>query len=141
ASEAEKCALAAAEHAAHLRDNPLLRVARTAVGAFQDFLTRDVAFAALAFVVLYKLADAFAGIMIEAFVIDLGFSRNEYAAIIKGVGLAATRIGGFAGGVLARAPPHTQPQFASGRLHAGPHAPLFLPRPVDALALPLPRRQ
>jgi PAT family beta-lactamase induction signal transducer AmpG len=36
-------------------------------------------------------------------VIDLGFSRNEYAAIIKGVGLAATLIGGFAGGFLARA--------------------------------------
>src|SRR5205814_7919091 len=31
------------------------------------------------------------------------FSRNEYAAIIKGVGLAATLIGGFAGGALARA--------------------------------------
>ena len=35
--------------------------------------------------------------------IDLGFSRNEYAAIIKGVGLAATLIGGFAGGFVARA--------------------------------------
>jgi PAT family beta-lactamase induction signal transducer AmpG len=36
--------------------------------------------------------------MTAPFVIDLGFSRNEYAAIIKGVGLAATLIGGFAGG-------------------------------------------
>jgi len=35
-------------------------------------------------------------------VIDLGFSRNDYAAIVKGVGLAATLIGGFAGGFLAR---------------------------------------
>jgi MFS transporter, PAT family, beta-lactamase induction signal transducer AmpG len=35
-------------------------------------------------------------------VIDLGFSRNEYAAIIKGAGLAATLIGGFAGGFVAR---------------------------------------
>jgi len=59
----------------------------------------------LAFVVLYKLCDAFAGAMTAPFVIDLGFSRNDYAAIVKGVGLAATLIGGFAGGTLARAYP------------------------------------
>ena len=41
--------------------------------------------------------------MTSPFVIDLGFSRNEYAAIIKGVGLAATLVGGFAGGFVARA--------------------------------------
>ena len=33
--------------------------------------------------------------------VDLGFSRNDYAAIVKVVGLAATLIGGFAGGALA----------------------------------------
>ena len=55
--------------------------------------------------VLYKLCDAFAGAMTAPFVIDLGFSRNDYAAIVKGVGLAATLIGGFAGGLLARAYP------------------------------------
>ena len=33
--------------------------------------------------------------------IDLGFSRNDYATIVKGVGLAATLIGGFAGGAVA----------------------------------------
>jgi PAT family beta-lactamase induction signal transducer AmpG len=118
AREPEKSALAAAEHAAHARDNPLLRVAHTAFGAFKDFLTRDMAFAALAFVVLYKLADAFAGIMIEAFVIDLGFSRNEYAAIIKGVGLAATLIGGFAGGFVARAYPLATSLWIGGILQA-----------------------
>ncbi len=40
--------------------------------------------------------------MTAPFVIDLGFSRNDYAAIVKGVGLAATLIGGFAGGFVAR---------------------------------------
>ena len=118
AREPEKSALAAAEHAAHARDNPFLRVAHTAVGAFQDFLIRDLAFAMLAFVVLFKLADAFAGIMIEAFVIDLGFSRNEYAAIIKGVGLAATLIGGFAGGFVARAFPLAMSLWIGGILQA-----------------------
>jgi PAT family beta-lactamase induction signal transducer AmpG len=43
--------------------------------------------------------------MTAPFVIDLGFSRNDYAAIVKGVGLAATLIGGFAGGALARGLP------------------------------------
>ena len=64
-----------------------------------------MAIVALAFVVLYKFCDAFAGAMTAPFVIDLGFSRNDYAAIVKGVRLAATLIGGFAGGVLARAYP------------------------------------
>ena len=41
------------------------------------------------FVVLYKFTDAFSGIMTAPFVIDLGFTRNDYAAIVKGVGLAA----------------------------------------------------
>src|SRR5258708_12925780 len=40
--------------------------------------------------------------MTAPFVIDLGFSRNDYAAIVKGVGLAATLIGGLAGGFVAR---------------------------------------
>src|SRR5437660_567683 len=119
--EPEKSALAAAEHAAHARDNPFLRVVNTAVGAFQDFLTRDMAFVALAFVVLFKFTDAFAGIMIEAFVIDLGFSRNEYAAIIKGVGLAATLIGGFAGGFVARAYPLATSLWIGGTLQAVAH--------------------
>src|SRR5712675_2309674 len=57
---------------------------------------------ALAFVVLFKFTDAFSGTMTAPFVIDLGFSRNDYAAIVKGVGLAATLIGGFAGGFVAR---------------------------------------
>src|SRR5271165_4072355 len=103
ATEPEKSAAAASEHAAHAKDSPLRRVATAAYGAFADFLTRDAAFAVLAFVVLFKFTDALAGAMTAPFVIDLGFSRNEYAAIIKGVGLAATLIGGFAGGSVARA--------------------------------------
>jgi PAT family beta-lactamase induction signal transducer AmpG len=53
-------------------------------------------------VVLFKFTDAFSGTMTAPFVIDLGFTRNDYAAIVKGVGLAATLIGGFAGGFVAR---------------------------------------
>lgn len=87
------------------RRNPLARVLNAAFGAFSEFLTRDAAIAVLAFVVLYKFCDAFAGTMTAPFVIDLGFTRNDFASIVKGVGLAATLIGGFAGGAIARAYP------------------------------------
>jgi len=118
ATEPEKSAAAASEHAAHAKDSPLRRVATAAYGAFADFLTRDAAFAVLAFVVLFKFTDALAGAMTPPFVIDLGFTRNEYAAIIKGVGLAATLVGGFAGGFVARAYPLATSLWIGGILQA-----------------------
>lgn len=81
------------------------RIGVTAYSAFSEFLLRDMAVLALVFVVLYKLCDAFAGAMTTPFVIDMGFTRTDYANIVKGVGLAATLVGGFAGGFLARAYP------------------------------------
>ena len=84
-------------------ENPAKRVIDTAVGAFSAFLTRKDVWAVLAFVILFKFTDAFSGTMTAPFVIDLGYTRNDYATIVKGVGLAATLIGGFAGGFLARA--------------------------------------
>ncbi|MGH6771280.1 MAG: AmpG family muropeptide MFS transporter [Xanthobacteraceae bacterium] len=100
ATEPEKSVVATAAHAAE-SDNPLRRVATAAYGAFAEFLTRDMAVVVLGFVVLYKFCDAFAGTMTAPFVIDLGFTRTDYANIVKGVGLAATLIGGFAGGAVA----------------------------------------
>ena len=99
AQEPAKSAAAAVTLA---RESTLQRVMEAAAGAFSEFLTRDMAIAVLAFVVLFKFTDALSGAMTAPFVIELGFSRNEYATIIKGVGLAATLIGGFAGGSLAR---------------------------------------
>jgi PAT family beta-lactamase induction signal transducer AmpG len=83
-------------------DSALQRVTKAAIGALSEFLARRDAWAALAFVVLFKFTDAFSGTMTAPFVIDLGFTRNDYAAIVKGVGLAATLLGGFAGGFVAR---------------------------------------
>jgi PAT family beta-lactamase induction signal transducer AmpG len=99
ATEPEQSARA---EAATRAETAFTRVIHAAIGAFSEFLVRKDAFAALAFVVLYKFTDAFSGTMTAPFVIDLGFSRNDYAAIVKGVGLAATLIGGFAGGFVAR---------------------------------------
>jgi PAT family beta-lactamase induction signal transducer AmpG len=78
------------------------RIAEAAMGAFIEFLTQRYAIVVLVFVMLFKFTDAFAGAMTVPFIIDIGFTRNDYAIIVKGVGLAATLIGGFAGGFLAR---------------------------------------
>jgi PAT family beta-lactamase induction signal transducer AmpG len=118
ATEPEKSAAVSADHAAHQGEGPVRRVWRAASGAFSEFLTREMAVVVLTFVVLYKFCDAFAGTMTAPFVIDLGFSRNDYAAIVKGVGLAATLIGGFAGGMVARALPMTTCLWVGGLLQA-----------------------
>src|SRR5262249_31539105 len=63
--------------------------------------------------------DALAGVMTGPFVVaDLGFTRNEYATIIKGVGLTASIIGGFAGGYVARAFPLATSLWIGGILQA-----------------------
>jgi PAT family beta-lactamase induction signal transducer AmpG len=115
ATEPERSALAGAVHAHQKR---FARVAAAAVGAFKDFLTMELAFVALAFVVLFKFTDALSGAMTAPFVIDLGFTRNEYAAIVKGVGLAALLLGGFAGGFIARAFPLATSLWIGGILQA-----------------------
>lgn len=96
----------AVENATPRKPDALSRVARTAREAFADFLSRDAALAVLVFVVLYKLCDALAGAMTAPFVLTaLGYDKATYATIVKGLGLAALLIGGFAGGVVARALP------------------------------------
>jgi PAT family beta-lactamase induction signal transducer AmpG len=105
AVEPEKSAEAAAAHATQAQDSSFRRVVGTTIGAFANFFSRDAAIAILAFVVLFKLADALASALSTKFILDMGFSRNELAAINKGVGFIATLTGGFAGGYAARALP------------------------------------
>jgi len=107
-----------AEHAAHARENAVTRVGTTAVGAFLDFFGRDAAIAVLAFVTLFKLADALALALTTPFVLDLGFSRNELAGIVKGVGFIATLAGGFVGGYVARALPLAPSLWLGGILQS-----------------------
>lgn len=115
ATEPERSAEA---NAAHARQKPLARVVTTAIGAFKDFLGHELALVMLAFVVLFKFTDALSGAMTAPFVIDLGFTRNEYAAIVKGVGLGALLLGGFAGGFIARALPLATSLWIGGVLQA-----------------------
>jgi MFS transporter, PAT family, beta-lactamase induction signal transducer AmpG len=106
AVEPAQSAAAEAEHATHAREDAFTRVVKAAIAAFLDFFTtHNGALAALAFVVFFKLADALATSLLTPFVLDLGFSRNELAKIVKGVGFAATLTGGFVGGYVARTLP------------------------------------
>jgi PAT family beta-lactamase induction signal transducer AmpG len=111
----------AAAIAAHARNAMAARVIKTAIDSFLDFFSHDrvlVVLMVLAFVILYKFTDAFAGAMTATFVIRIGFSRDEYATIIKGVGLAATLLGGFAGGFVARRYPLTTSLWIGGIVQA-----------------------
>jgi PAT family beta-lactamase induction signal transducer AmpG len=115
ATEPERSVQAEASHAGQ---KSFARVTEAAVGAFKDFLGHELALVMLAFVVLFKFTDALSGAMTAPFVIDLGFSRNEYAAIVKGVGLVALLLGGFAGGFIARALPLAPSLWIGGVLQA-----------------------
>ncbi|MEJ8570891.1 AmpG family muropeptide MFS transporter [Microbaculum marinum] len=97
-------------------ENPITRVGRTAVDAFSEFLMRKDAIVILAFVVLYKFCDAFAGVMTGPFVITIGFDKAAYAGIVKGVGLFAVLAGGFAGGLMLKAVPMVTMLWIAGFL-------------------------
>ncbi len=92
------------------------RVVTTAYGAFADFLSRPSAVAILLFVLLFKFCDAFAGVLTAPFVLKIGFDKETYAAIVKGVGFAAAMLGGFAGGMIARALPLSTSLWIGGLL-------------------------
>ena len=96
--------------------DPFSRVLLTAFGAFREFLTRPEAIVILLFVVLFKFCDAFAGVLTAPFIIDIGFDKATYAAVVKGVGLAAALAGGFAGGLVARALPLSTSLWIGGIL-------------------------
>ena len=101
----EKEREAEAEALGERQGSPLLRFFRAAYAAFADFLSKRDALLILLFVVLFKLTDTFAGVMTGPFVLAIGFDKASYAAIVKGVGLIASLLGGVAGGLLARALP------------------------------------
>ena len=74
---------------------------KEAVGApLTEFFSRPTALGFLGVIILYKLGDAFASALQTAFLIGgLGFSATEVGAV-KGLGIFATLIGAFIGGLL-----------------------------------------
>lgn len=70
------------------------------VTPFVEFLQRPQAWLILLFILLYRLADAFLGVMANPFYIELGFSKIEIAEVVKLYGLIATLLGSVIGGAL-----------------------------------------
>jgi PAT family beta-lactamase induction signal transducer AmpG len=105
ATEPASSAAAEAGHDLPGHRSSLTRAFRSALASLRDFLSHDLAIAVLAFVALFKLADALAFALLTPFVLDLGFSLTQLATIRNGVGFIVAVLGGFAGGLIARALP------------------------------------
>ncbi|MDE3059602.1 MAG: AmpG family muropeptide MFS transporter [Pseudomonadota bacterium] len=67
---------------------------------FTDFMQRPHWLVILLFIILYKLGDAFMGVMTNPFLIDIGFTKEQIASIVKLYGVIATIIGSVIGGAL-----------------------------------------
>ena len=76
---------------------------QTLVEPFAEFFRRWRWQAALvlALIALYRLSDTVMGGMANPFYVDMGFTKEEIAAVSKIFGVAMTLAGGFIGGTLA----------------------------------------
>ena len=73
------------------------------VEPFADFIRRYRWQAALvlALIAVYRIADVVMGIMANPFYVDMGFTKDEVAAVTKVYGVAMTLAGAFVGGAMA----------------------------------------
>jgi len=77
----------------------------TLVDPFIEFFRRNelsTAILILAFILLYKFGDAFAGVMANPFYIKIGFSKIQIANVSKIFGVFATLLGVFLGGLIVK---------------------------------------
>ena len=68
------------------------------IAPFADFMTRAHWLAILLFILLYKLGDAFMGVMTNPFLIEIGFTGPQIASVVKVYGVIATIVGSIIGG-------------------------------------------
>jgi len=73
------------------------------VAPFADFLGRYGWHAALilALIATYRISDVVMGIMANPFYVDMGFTKDEVAAVTKVFGVFMTLLGAFVGGLLS----------------------------------------
>ncbi len=77
---------------------------RTAlVDPFADFVRRYrwQAVLMLALIAVYRISDVVMGVMANPFYVDMGYSKDEVAAVTKVFGVVMTLVGAFVGGVLS----------------------------------------
>ncbi|AOG24473.1 AmpG family muropeptide MFS transporter [Acidovorax sp. RAC01] len=73
------------------------------IDPFADFLRRYGWHAALilGLIAVYRISDVVMGIMANPFYVDMGFTKDEVAAVTKVYGVVMTLVGAFVGGVLS----------------------------------------
>ena len=73
------------------------------VEPFADFLRRYRWHAALilALIAVYRISDVVMGIMANPFYVDMGYTKDEVAAVTKVYGVIMTLVGAFIGGALS----------------------------------------
>ena len=73
------------------------------VEPFSDFLHRygKQALLILALIAIYRISDVVMGIMANPFYVDMGYTKDEVAAVTKIYGVIMTLVGAFVGGVLS----------------------------------------
>ena len=74
--------------------------AQAVVQPFVEFLSRRGSLLVLAFVLLFKIGDSFAGSMAAPYYVDIGFSDGQIAEAAKAVGFFSTMAGLFLGGLV-----------------------------------------
>lgn len=73
------------------------------VDPFADFLRRygKHALLILSLIAVYRISDVVMGIMANPFYVDMGYTKDEVAAVTKIYGVIMTLVGAFVGGALA----------------------------------------
>lgn len=73
------------------------------IAPFADFIGRYrwQALLLLALIGLYRVSDVVMGIMANPFYVDMGYKKEEVAAVTKVFGVVMTLVGGFVGGSMA----------------------------------------
>jgi PAT family beta-lactamase induction signal transducer AmpG len=76
---------------------------QTLIEPFAEFITRYGwhAIAILGLIAIYRISDIVMGIMANPFYVDMGYTKDEVAAVSKVFGVIMTLLGAFIGGVLA----------------------------------------
>ncbi|MBI3441015.1 MAG: AmpG family muropeptide MFS transporter [Proteobacteria bacterium] len=88
------------------------------IAPFIDFMRHPSWKQILAFIVIYRLADAFIGGMTNPFLLEIGFKKEEISSIVKVYGTIATLLGTFVGGSLTMRYGVLRVIFLAGLLHA-----------------------
>jgi PAT family beta-lactamase induction signal transducer AmpG len=70
------------------------------IGPLKDFFSRKGAWVMLFFILMYKVGDSMASNMTTPFILDIGYSKTDIAAVAKTFGMMATILGGIIGGTM-----------------------------------------